>query len=133
MPLLKRLTLLLYGLIAGTVANSSTGPSDRLMNAVFADYFTRYICVSKFPATRMEIQSAYDASAFRFIRIHCRGLKCDNPDQERGLEILLERSRRFSDAENRKICGSYRKGLREAEGAFDEELRKLFPESATGK
>jgi hypothetical protein len=130
---MTRIAVLLWVFVATTVVKANNAPSDRLMNSAFADHFTRFICVSKYPEMKPEIQQAFDSSPFRFIGIHCRALKCSDPEQSKGMQILLERSKQFSDAENRKTCSSYRESLRASEEEFGPELMALYPKSGKAR
>ena len=130
---MKRILGVLLVLVATSVAYSNNAPSFRLMNSAFVDHFTRYICVSKYPEMRPEIQRSFDSSPFRFIKIQCRGLKCSDPEQAKGMQILLERSKQFSNAENRKTCSSYHESLRESEEEFGAELLALYPKAGKAR
>jgi hypothetical protein len=124
-----RITAALCGLFLSTVALSTV----RIEDWAFADHFTRYYCISKYPEMRTEIQRAYDSSVFRFIQISCRGLRCSDPEQTRGMQILLARAKQFSDAENRETCSSYSDSLRDVESQFSPELLAHYPKSGKAR
>jgi hypothetical protein len=82
---------------------------------------------------RSEIQSAFDSSLFRFVPVACHGLKCSNPDLTKGMQMLQERSRQFSDAENRETCSSYRETSKAIEKEFSRETWSRYTRPAGRK
>ena len=82
-------------LIAGVFVQSSFAtdmPSDRLLQAALGDHFTRFFCVSRFPAMRSQIQRAYNASRLSFIAVPCRGLTCSEAEYSEGMHVLSSRA-----------------------------------------
>lgn len=124
----RLIELLAALLIAGVFVQSSYAtdiPSDRLLQAAFADHFTRYFCVSRFPMMRTQIQRAYDASRLSFIAVPCRGLICSKAEYSEGMQVLLSRAKGFSRTENKEACSNYEVALKTIEHDFAHELDAL--------
>ena len=120
--LVERLAALL---IAGVVAQSSSAtdrPSDRLLQAALGDHFTRFFCVSRFPAMRAQIQRAYESSRLSLIAVPCRGLTCSEPAYSEGMQLLLRRAKGLSRAEAKEVCSHYEGALKSLEHDFAHEL-----------
>jgi hypothetical protein len=116
-------------LITGAFAQSSFATdrqSDRLLQAALGDYFTRFFCVSRFPAMRAQIQRAYDASRLSWIAVPCRGLKCSVAEYSEGMQVLSSRAKGFSLAENKEACSNYEEALKTIEHDFAHELDALY-------
>jgi len=122
---MKRIASIILSIVTAT-AYADGKPSERLMQWVLADHFTRYFCITKFPKLTSEIQSAFDASRFRFVHVPCRGLKCSNAEYSQGMQALLEKAKSTPISEVLQACSSYRASLEGVEQELAGELDALY-------
>jgi hypothetical protein len=123
---MKRIAWIILSIVAAT-AYADVKPSERLMQWVLADYFTRYFCITKFPKLTSEIQRAFDTSRFRYFHVPCRGLKCSNAEYSQRMEALLEKAKSTPISEELQACSSYRARLEAVELELADELDALYP------
>ena len=127
---------LLLPLLSGALLSGSTSyaadmpdlpdiPTLRLKTAVLSNYFTRYICISKFPEMQPQIQRTFEQSRFKGIPVPCRELQCTDPGDTRVLKSFLDTSRELSESRWRKLCSKYAHTVKELERDNAEALDAL--------
>lgn len=124
---------LLLPLLSGALLSGSTSyaadipdiPTLRLKTVVLSNYFTRYICISKFPEMQAQIQRTFEQSRLKDIPVPCRKLQCTDPGDTRVLMSFLETSRELSESRLRKLCATYAHTVKEMERANAEALDAL--------